>query len=675
MENLNGCVLQNTTGTAHAGSNQTSVGGITRRSSGSNRETIFSTTQHRCSLSKLRNSCTRKVISSVERSSLQFQQLRKILRTTTSAGLERIDVPNNDAVLRPDEQIPRIPLVTKEEIEEVLVPHTERRFTQHQETPFGHGYRQRSLGVDCTSADARALREGTYDFHLSKLTAEARTWLSELDTKQFVLTKGCISCSIDTDDVITGWARLRESTSSAPGGHYGHYKTASVAARLPEDHPDHTRVLVEIYSKMWTFPLKHGFAPQRWCRCIDAILEKIPGKPIIEKLRIIMLYEADFNFVLKLIWGKRLVRNAEKYGCLGKSNHGSRKGRQTTDAQLEKLLLYETTRLTRTSLVTVDNDAKSCYDRILKPLSMTACIAVGLPLCAAIMHNTTHHRMVHRIKSRHGLLRPYSGSEDNPHEGTGQGSGASPAIWLIYMVTLLNAFAKYSPGMHVVSPYQAMSVVILAVFFVDDGMPGVNDALESFARPLAELLKKAEEITQAWERLLFVSGGALELSKCFAYVVYWDLSSGKHRLLLPQEIPGCTTVGDTHTGPISLTYGDKSDKQHKLDTVSPWIGRRTLGVRIAPAGCWSDEFQYRRTQARDLALLIAGSSLSPDTARLGYHMMVCPKIEFPLTVTQFTQRQCDSISASVIRACISKMGFNCNMPREVVYGPPSLFGV
>ena len=279
MENLNGCVLQNTTGTAHAGSNQSSVGGIARRSSGSNRKTIFSTTQYRCSLSKLHNSCTRKVISSVPTITDNFANVN-------SAGLERIDVPNNDAVLRPHEQIPRIPLVTKEEIEEVLVPHTERRFTQHQETPFGQGYRQRSLGVARTSADARALREGTYDFHLSKLTAEARTWLSELDTKHFVLTKGCISCSIDTDDVITGWARLRESTSSAPGGHYGHYKTASVAARLPEDHPDHTRVLVEIYSKMWTFPLKDGFAPQRWCRCIDTILG---GKTVGSQCREIRL--------------------------------------------------------------------------------------------------------------------------------------------------------------------------------------------------------------------------------------------------------------------------------------------------------------------------------------------------------------------------------------------------
>ena len=182
------------------------------------------------------------------------------------------------------------------------------------------------------------------------------------------------------------------------------------------------------YASMASLPLKHGFAPKRWQSCIDVILEKLPGKLAIEKLWIIMLYEADFNFVLKLIWGCRLIQNAKKHGCLGKSNHGSRSGHQTSDSQMEKLLVYEFSRLSRTSLVTVDNDAKSCYDCILKTMSMIDCIAVRLPLMAAVLHNRTHHGMDHWIKSRHGLFRSYFGTDDDALEGTGQGSGASPAI-------------------------------------------------------------------------------------------------------------------------------------------------------------------------------------------------------------------------------------------------------
>ena len=56
-------------------------------------------------------------------------------------------------------------------------------------------------------------------------------------------------------------------------------------------------------------------------------------------------------------------------------------------------------------------------------------------------------------------------------------------------------------------------------------------------------------------------------------------------------------------------------------------------------------------------------------------MMVCPKLEFPLAVTQFTQKECDRISSPVLNACLSKMGYNRNMPCEVVYGPQAMFGI
>ena len=82
-------------------------------------------------------------IETRERSSRQFRQLRQIFQRGASCGLDRIEVPNNFAVLRLGEEIPRIPFVTKEEIEEVLVPQTVQRFRQHKETPFGAGERQK----------------------------------------------------------------------------------------------------------------------------------------------------------------------------------------------------------------------------------------------------------------------------------------------------------------------------------------------------------------------------------------------------------------------------------------------------------------------------------------------------------------------------------------------------
>jgi len=235
------------------------------------------------------------------------------------------------------------------------------------------------------------------------------------------------------------------------------------------------------------------------------IFRKNTRQAHIEKLRIIMLYQADFNFVLKLVWECHLVHHVELHSCLRTSNHASRSGHQSIDAQLSKVLLYEFARLTRTSLVTVDNDTKSCYDHIIKSLAMIACIAVSLPLLAAAMHNHTHHGMQHQIKTRHRLLHPNSGTEQDPQEGTGQGSGASPAIWLIYAESLLAAYREFTAGMQVSSPYEvALTILILAIFYIDDGMPGVNDAIHPVASTLQDLLHQPEEASQSWERLLLL---------------------------------------------------------------------------------------------------------------------------------------------------------------------------
>jgi len=191
--------------------------------------------------------------------------------------------------------------------------------------------------------------------------------------------------------------------------------------------------------------------------------------------------------------------------------------------------------------------------------------------------------------------------------------------------------------MHIVSSFETLLVLIIAVLYVDDEMPEVNDADQPEPVPLETLKHQAQSSAQSWERLLFASGGALELNKCFMYFVNWDLDGGKHQLLDPSQILGCKPEGNHFRGPISLTYGDASEEQILIETESPWVGRRTIGVRVAPAGNLDDEFNFRREQSRELAILAAGAHMTRDTARTGYGDIVCPKLEFPLTVTEFAK--------------------------------------
>ena len=79
-----------------------------------------------------------------------------------------------------------------------------------------------------------------------------------------------------------------ESTESSPSGrHIGHYK-----AILGDDD------LVDLVVAMLNIGFSTGVALERWKRTVSVMLEKDKGSPKLHRLRIIQLFEADYNFLL-----------------------------------------------------------------------------------------------------------------------------------------------------------------------------------------------------------------------------------------------------------------------------------------------------------------------------------------------------------------------------------------
>ena len=90
----------------------------------------------------------------------------------------------------------------------------------------------------------------------------------------------------------------KESTESSPSGrHIGHYK-----AILGNDE------LVEMVVAMLNIGLATGNDLHRWQQTISVMLEKDKGSPKLHRLRIIQLFEADYNFLLALMLGHRLMK-------------------------------------------------------------------------------------------------------------------------------------------------------------------------------------------------------------------------------------------------------------------------------------------------------------------------------------------------------------------------------
>jgi hypothetical protein len=64
---------------------------------------------------------------------------------------------------------------------------------------------------------------------------------------------------------------------------------------------------------MMNVPLDTGFCPERWKQAVDVMLEKVPGIPRSDKLRIIQLLEADINQVLRIAFARNITRLAKDH--------------------------------------------------------------------------------------------------------------------------------------------------------------------------------------------------------------------------------------------------------------------------------------------------------------------------------------------------------------------------
>jgi hypothetical protein len=112
----------------------------------------------------------------------------------------------------------------------------------------------------------------------------------------------------------------------------------------------------------------------------------------------------------------------------------------------------------------------------------------------------------------------YQHTEQTPIHGTGQGSCASPAICLMISSVLMNILHKNSCGMTMkdVQKYK-IEIKQIKERFVDDTSIFTNDEEDN----IRSVIEKLEKDGTWWSGLLSSSGGKLEMTKRFYYLLSW----------------------------------------------------------------------------------------------------------------------------------------------------------
>ena len=179
------------------------------------------------------------------------------------------------------------------------------RFVTSQHAPLSSGQLLDDIGYLGATPAVKEILEGTYAYppemnHHTRLLLEEAACL-------FAKTAGdMISIFVTTKDFQDWWLTANENIwSSKSGAHFGHYVVAA-----------HEELLAALHVAKLNLVLQTRVPLERWGNGLTVLLEKEFGSIYIDKLRAICLFEADFNWLSKLIFSKRMISQAMDKGII-----------------------------------------------------------------------------------------------------------------------------------------------------------------------------------------------------------------------------------------------------------------------------------------------------------------------------------------------------------------------
>ena len=589
-----------------------------------------------------------------EKSRRQDRKFKRFFRPQTTTQLDRLLVPDGDAWREESDPTNLYALLLKQTRTELGSAHG---------TPFTIAPYNNIIPAFETSPYLEDILQGNFETepgtpsHITQLL----TALQQDESIKMI------------DPTITAheWEeRIRiakESTSSSPSGrHIGHYKTALWEPALSE-----------LHRRMINFAVQYNEPPDRWTVALQVRLEKEPGQPKIHRLRIIQLLEYDMNSYFGITIGRKMIYNAEDHNCFDEiPQYGIRPNKVYHDAALNTRLAYNICRQQRQTAAFIENDATKCYDRIIGGISTIATARLGVPFETNDLKLSILKKMRFYTKTATGISPSYTGNLDslttNPsplkgtvrgltsrpifghHYGAMQGSTDAGASWAAITIALFRALSITPGGLHFPNVQNSQIFRRQGNAFVDDTSLAVSQQsldITQHENPASRVTSALQQLFAKWYRLLHTTGGDLAFHKCFWYGLFFLWKQGKPRLAQKNETPNTITI-QPHPDQPPIT----------IERVNPSEGRRTLGIRIAPDGSQTDEFDYRMKQAREYKQQIWHAPLSRYEARRAHNTIFLPRITASLPVACFSGKQCDKLQAAFQQSAMAKEGWNRRLP-------------
>jgi hypothetical protein len=98
------------------------------------------------------------------------------------------------------------------------------------------------------------------------------------------------------------------------------------------------------------------------------LLKKVVGNNFVHKLRAICLLEADFNWINKIIYAKRMIGSALENNLIP-GECFSKKESNCINAVMTKIFICNESRIHHHNACLVGNNFSNCYDGVANPIA------------------------------------------------------------------------------------------------------------------------------------------------------------------------------------------------------------------------------------------------------------------------------------------------------------------
>jgi hypothetical protein len=260
----------------------------------------------------------------------------------------------------------------------------------------------------------------------------------------------------------------------------------------------------------------------------------------------------------------------------------------------------------------------------------------------------------------------YQHTESTPIHGTGQGSCASPALWLMSSSFMMDIMEKYGNGMSI-EDVTATSEEIRQFMegFVDDVSNYANNNFHD--DNLLTLWNKLQQDGKLWAGLLSSSGGKLELTKCFYYLLSWQwdkYGNPTPQPMLYQNLPNSTiNIAPEGQPPQLIIQRDITDS-HK-----------TLGAYKTINGNETDHINFLRDKSDNMIELLGNGQLNRRQAKIAYNSNYIPSMAYSTPAMCISETSMYRVTMKATARFLQLLGIEKNFPRAAVFGPSQFGGI